>query len=56
MARADAPACTTQVKHGTTMPTASTSATPAWAASFASDPEKTAVTAPPARNHAAIAG
>ncbi len=49
-----APNCTTHVKHGTIIPTANTSDNPACTAKCASDPEKIAVTAPPAANQAAV--
>ncbi len=50
----DAPIWTTHVKLGTTMPTMRTSGSSAVVVSFASDPEKIAVTAPPAANHIAV--
>ena len=45
-ASAEAPSWTIQVKHGTSIPTVSTSTRPAFDARAASDPEKIAVTAP----------
>ena len=53
--RAEAPSWTIQVKHGTSIPTVSTSTKPAFDARTASEPEKIAVTAAPAVNQAAVA-
>ena len=46
---------TTQVKLGTSIPTHNTSPSPAFWASMASEPEKKAVTTPPAMNQTTVA-